>query len=243
MSRSRSTHILAEHRRRRRDADVELAAVDLDLNLAVLRPPALDDVHVGEHLDAGDEWRRHGRGKRQDLVEGAVGPARTRTLSAPGSMWTSDARSRTARVEDQVDDLDDRSVLVDLDHRDFRGLGVLPASFLGARLEVAQRVVEVGIRAVAVLERPLDLVLRPRRRWRPEPRALRSSVSRVPRMRGSTHTTCTRSPSTTSGIARSSSRDRGRETAHDVGVQLVPARGRQWRVRAARPRRSRCRDR
>ena len=63
-------------------------------------------------------------------------------------------------LEDQVDDLDDRRVLVDLDDDGVAGIGELLAALLGALLEVAQGVVDFDARAVAVIERPLELVLR-----------------------------------------------------------------------------------
>ena len=54
------------------DAHVERHAVDLDLELAVLGPAALDDVHLGHDLDAAHERGAHDRRQVEHLVQRAV---------------------------------------------------------------------------------------------------------------------------------------------------------------------------
>ena len=63
-------------------------------------------------------------------------------------------------LEDQVQDLDHRRVLVDLDDDGISRIGELLASLLGTLFEVAQRVVDLDVGAVAVIQRPLELVFR-----------------------------------------------------------------------------------
>ena len=125
-------------------------------------------------------------------------------------------------LEDQVDDLDDRRVLVDFDDDGVGRLGELLASHLGALFEVAQRVVDLDVRAVAVIERPLELVLARRRRGGPVPRALRSaacsscSMSRVG-ARDDARARLVRA----SGIAPQLARDRLGKAVRDLDVELV----------------------
>ena len=67
-------HALAEHGGQGRDPDVDAVAAQGELDLAVLRQPALGDVEVGHDLDAaGDRRRQVARGRHQ-LVEDAVDP-------------------------------------------------------------------------------------------------------------------------------------------------------------------------
>ena len=87
----------------------------VDLDLAVLRAAALDDVHVRHDLDAADERGPHAR--RAAWSTSCSAPStrfRIRTRSSIGSMCTSDARSLHRLREQQVHDLDDRRVLVEL---------------------------------------------------------------------------------------------------------------------------------
>ena len=126
------------------DADVELAAVDLDLDLAVLRAAALDDVHVGHDLDAADERRRHRRrAASRTLVQRAVGA----DADAHAVLLRLDVHVGGAVAhrlfEDEVDDLDDRRVLVDLDRRGVVRVGVIAATNLGPLFEVAPHVVDL----------------------------------------------------------------------------------------------------
>ena len=54
------------------DAEVDVFAFDADGELAVLRAPALGDVHAGEHLQSRDQRRVNAQGERLHLVEKAV---------------------------------------------------------------------------------------------------------------------------------------------------------------------------
>ena len=162
---------------------------------------------------------------------------RTRTLSSMRLDVDVGRPVAHGLLEDEVDDLDDRGVLVDLDHRDFGGLGVLPASFLGPRLEVAQRVVDVGVRAVAVLERPLDLVLgrddegdRSLERF---DQARLECLHEWIRARD-VHALAFDDERDRPQLVR----DRGREPADDLGIELVPREvdGRQSELRGQRDR-------
>ena len=105
--------LLAEHRRGRRHPHVEVVALDGELDLAVLRAPALDDVHVGHDLDPADQRGRHRDRERQHFVQRTVGPdahAHTLLLRLDVNVGAAVAHGL---LEDQVDDLDDRRVLVD----------------------------------------------------------------------------------------------------------------------------------
>ncbi len=54
--------------------DVELSAVDIDADLAVLRAPALDDVHAGHDLHARGEGRPGSGRKVCHVLQHAVDP-------------------------------------------------------------------------------------------------------------------------------------------------------------------------
>src|SRR4051794_4234859 len=54
------------------DTYVDLAAVDVDLELTVLWPAALDDVHAGHDLQARHQRGSHVIGKSQHVMERAV---------------------------------------------------------------------------------------------------------------------------------------------------------------------------
>ena len=90
------------------------AAVDRRLELAVLRTPPLDDVHVGHDLDAAHQRLRHRwpGGARHRGARRRRGTGRARESSC-GSMWTSERAVAHRLGEDALDDLDDRRVLVD----------------------------------------------------------------------------------------------------------------------------------
>ncbi len=70
--------------RQSRNADIDFLAADSQLDLAILGPPALGDIHRGKNLESRDERQHHRRGNALDLVQHAVdavthaGPARVR---------------------------------------------------------------------------------------------------------------------------------------------------------------------
>ena len=71
----------------------------VDGDLAVLRAPPLDDVHPAEDLDPADD--APARSSRAASSTSCSAPSiryRTRTRSSCGSMWMSEARSRSAWV-------------------------------------------------------------------------------------------------------------------------------------------------
>ena len=84
-------------------------------DLAVLRPPPLDDVHVRQDLDAAGDDRAHGGGQVEDVVQRAVDavadpdPVRLRL--------DVDVRGAVAQRlgDDQLHDLDHRRVVVGRD--------------------------------------------------------------------------------------------------------------------------------
>ena len=113
LSRSRSTHFspntvgVVDTRTSRSRPSI------VTVDLAVLRAAALDDVHVGHDLDAADERRAHRTGQRHDLVQRAVGA--DADAHAVGHRLDVHVGRAVAHglLEDEVDDLDDRRVLVD----------------------------------------------------------------------------------------------------------------------------------
>src|SRR5207237_9667244 len=64
--------LLAPDRLERCDPDVELATVHRHADLTVLRPTALDDVHVRKHLDARGKRRSSGGGQVRDVAQHTV---------------------------------------------------------------------------------------------------------------------------------------------------------------------------
>ena len=89
------------------------AAVDGHLELAVLRTPPLDDVHVGHDLDAADERRAHVGRQRQHLVQRAVDAEADAHLLV-GRLDVHVRRTVAQRLgDDLVDDLDDGRVVDD----------------------------------------------------------------------------------------------------------------------------------
>ena len=96
-----------------RHPDVDLLAVDLRAQLSVLWSATFDDVHAGHDLDSADQADAHGRGKRQDLLEGTVDPvadpdAELRRLDVDVG------RPVAHRLgEDSADHLDDRRIVLD----------------------------------------------------------------------------------------------------------------------------------
>src|SRR2546429_432507 len=66
--------LLAPDRLERCDPDVELATVHRHADLTVLRPTALDDVHVRKHLDARGKRRSSGGGQVRDVAQHTVDP-------------------------------------------------------------------------------------------------------------------------------------------------------------------------
>ena len=65
---------LAEDRRQGRDAEVDLAVVEAELDAPVLREPALGDVEVGHDLETREDRRLEPLGRRQHLVQYAIHP-------------------------------------------------------------------------------------------------------------------------------------------------------------------------
>ena len=101
----------------------------------------------------------HARRQLQHLVQRAVGAD---SDAQPVVLRLDVDVGRTVAhglLEDHVDDLDDRRVLVDFDDDGLGRLGELLASCLGARFEVEQCAVDLFVRGVDMVERPLDLVL------------------------------------------------------------------------------------
>src|SRR5437867_5928764 len=66
--------LFAEDRRKRRDAEVDLAGVIPELDAAVLRHPAFGDIEVGHDLQPRENRRFQPLRRRQHLVEHAVHP-------------------------------------------------------------------------------------------------------------------------------------------------------------------------
>ncbi len=150
--------LLAEYRRGRRHADVEVAVEDGDLELAVLRAPALDDVHVRHHLEAADERYGHRGRERHDFVQGAVGA----DTDAHAALLRLDVYVRRPVVhgplEDEVDDPHDGRVLVDGDLL-LCTFGRTP-TFSEAVLELSERVADLAGVEVGVIDRAQDLARR-----------------------------------------------------------------------------------
>ena len=96
-----------------RHAHVEVAVVDVHLELTVLRTAPLDDVHVGHDLDAADERLAHLRRQLDDLAERAV-DAEAHPHAVFGRLDVHVGGAVAQRLgDDLVDDLDDRRVRVD----------------------------------------------------------------------------------------------------------------------------------
>ncbi len=138
----------------RGDAHVERYAVDLDLELAVLGPAALDDVHLGHDLDATHERGAHDRRQVEDLVQCAVDAVAD--AHAVGHRLDVDVGGALAHRlgQQQVHDLDDGRLLVEA-----RGgaVGLAGAPLGLARLEDPHVLVDVRGGAVRDLDGALDL--------------------------------------------------------------------------------------
>ena len=195
------------------------------MHLTVLRPAALDDVHVGKDLHARDKRTGHWCRELHELVERTVG-----THAHPQRVVLRfDVNIRCAvadgLLEDQIQDLDHGRVLVDFDDDGVAGIGELFAPLLGALLEVAKGVVDFDVRAVAVVERPLELVLRGDDDADRCLEQLRSAAVRAARSVGSAQATTTRSPCTPSGTDRSS-------RAASAGRRFAISMSSSWRARS-----------
>jgi hypothetical protein len=92
--------------------DVEVAVVDLHLELSALGTAPFDDVHVGHDLDAADERLAHLRRQLDDVAERAVDAEPTRRSLRPARCARRDAVAQRLR-HDLVDDLHDPSAQVD----------------------------------------------------------------------------------------------------------------------------------
>ena len=66
-------HALAEHRRQHAHAQIDRVAADRQLDAPVLRQPALGDIEVRHHLDAGRNRKRQMPRRRHHFVQHAVG--------------------------------------------------------------------------------------------------------------------------------------------------------------------------
>ena len=147
-------------------------------------------------------------------------------------------------LEDEVDDLDDRRVLVDLDHRRLRSVSACCRRRSSARcLEVAQRVVDVGVRAVDSARAPTAISSSAA-----TTSATGASSASIRRVSSASHEWIGARDVHALAFDRERDRpqlvrDRGREPADDLGVELVAGRGRRSTVRAARRAPSRCRGR
>ena len=88
--------LLAERRRHRGDAELDLAPALIALDAAVLRPPLLGEVAAGQQLDARHDRLiddlRHG----VDVVQHAVDAQADERDVALGSKWMSEARCSNA---------------------------------------------------------------------------------------------------------------------------------------------------
>ena len=93
------------------DAHVDACPVDLGLELAVLRPPPLDDVHVGHDLDSADEFRAGRIGQAEHLPQRPIDPVADADLALGG--LDVDVRRPVAQGlgDDLVDQLDDRRLV------------------------------------------------------------------------------------------------------------------------------------
>ena len=136
--------------------DVDLLAVDLCAQLAVLGPTPFDDVHAGHDLDAADQADAHGGGERQDFLERAVDPVAH--PDAELGRFDVDVRGAVALGlgQDAAHDLDDRRVVGD-------DLGVSgrrldrPSSGALDGLEGLDEVVDAADGPVVVVDRPAHL--------------------------------------------------------------------------------------
>ena len=137
-------------------ADVDLFAVDLRAQLAVLRSAALDDVHSGHDLDPADQADAHGGGECQDLFERTVDP-----VADPDPQlgrFDVDVGCPVAHGlgEDAADDLHDRRIVLDHVGRDVAVSSGPPPGGLDG-LEGLDEVVEAADGPVVVLDGAADL--------------------------------------------------------------------------------------
>ena len=108
---------LAPDGRAGRDAHVDADAVDRHLELAVLRTPALDDVHLGHDLDAADQLGAGRRRKAEHLAQRTVDPVADADPPV-GRLDVDVGRAVAQRLgDDLVDELDDRRVVGGADDR------------------------------------------------------------------------------------------------------------------------------
>ena len=147
--------LLAEHRRGRRHANIEIVSVDRQFDLPVLGAPPFDDVHVRHDLDAAHQRRRHRLRKRQHLVQRTIGAY----AHAHPILLRLDVHVRAAiahrLLEDEADHLDDRRVLVDCDlGRRRTGLAVPRLRTLG---ELLERSADLGLVQIGPFDRVRDV--------------------------------------------------------------------------------------
>ena len=144
---------LAVHRRHRRDAQVDLLALDAQPDAAVLRQPALGDVEVGHDLDPRDHRRRQPLRRRLDLVQHAVDPV----ADDQPVLERLDVDVRRARLERVGDEQDTRRITGASDARSFScwtsasnassstRVSTSPISWLCADLPAAVQALERGV--------------------------------------------------------------------------------------------------
>src|SRR5207302_5609183 len=106
--------LFAEDGRDGADAEVDLLALDLELDAPVLREPPLGAVHLRHDLDPGDDGRVDVRGRRHDDVQGAVDAVPD---PDPGLLRLDvDVAGPLAKRlhDDHVDQADDRGIVDEL---------------------------------------------------------------------------------------------------------------------------------